>query len=80
LITRTRYQYGSLQMKARTSGEMVWELRYYETDSHGQRQRRSATVGTVAQHPTESAIRKSSEVQALLLRINAEAVAPNVAP
>lgn len=58
---------------------MVWELRYYETDSHGNRQRRSATVGTLTQHSTESAIRKSPEVQALLLRINAEAAGPGVA-
>ena len=36
---------------------MVWELRYYETDSQGRRKRRSVTVGSLAEHPTESAVR-----------------------
>jgi len=65
-----------LQPKARTSGEMMWEFRYYEIDSQGERQRRTATVGSLADYPTESAVRKSPEVQALLLRINSEAAKP----
>jgi hypothetical protein len=76
LITRTRYQYGSLQPKARKSGEMMWEFRYYEMDAKGARKRRAATVGSLAVFPTESAVRKSGEVQALLLRINSEAAKP----
>lgn len=76
MITRTRYQYGSLQLKMRTSGRMMWELRYYETDAKGERQRRTATVGSLADYPTESAVRKSPDVQALLLRINSEAGQP----
>lgn len=51
----------------------MWEFRYYEIDSQGERQRRTAIVGSLAAYPTESAVRKSSEVQALLLRINSEA-------
>lgn len=55
---------------------MMWEFRYYEIDAQGGRQRRTATVGSLADYPTESAVRKSPEVQALLLRINSEAVQP----
>lgn len=72
MFTRTRYQYGSLERKQRQTGEEVWEFRYYETDSKGERQRRSATVGTVVEYPTESAARKSPLVQAILLQINAD--------
>lgn len=60
----------------RADGEVMWELRYYETDAKGARQRRSATVGSLAEYPTESAVRKSSNVQALLLCINSEAAKP----
>jgi integrase len=51
---------------------MVWEFRYYEMDAQATRQRRSVTVGSVAEYPTESAVRKSPAVQSLLLQINAE--------
>jgi hypothetical protein len=42
---------------------MMWEFRYYELDAQGERQRRTATVGSLADYPTESAVRKSPEVQ-----------------
>lgn len=54
----------------------MWEFRYYELSHHGDRQRRTATVGSLSDYPTESAVRKSPEVQALLLRINSEAAQP----
>ena len=72
MFTRTRYQYGSLELKERKRGKEVWEFRYYETDGKGQRQRRAAIVGTEEEYPTESAARKSPMVQAILLRLNAE--------
>lgn len=72
MFTRTRYQYGSLTQKQRENGETVWEFRYYETYSGGQRRRRSDTVGSLAEYPTESAVRKSPDVQSILLRINSE--------
>src|SRR5215469_6880989 len=40
LFTRTRYQYGSLEIKERRKGKEAWEFRYYETDGQGRRQRR----------------------------------------
>ena len=64
----------------RTTGVMMWEFRYYETDTKGVRQRRAATVGSLADYPTESAVRRSRDVQAMLLRINSEAAAQPAAP
>ena len=72
MFTRTRYQYGSLETKERKKGKEVWEFRYYETDGQGKRQRRAVTVGTRDEYSTETAARKSPEVQAILLRLNAE--------
>src|SRR5262249_47423804 len=72
MFTRTRYQNGSLQLKERSTGGMVWEFRFYEPDLQGKRQRRTATIGTLEEYPSESAARKSPAVQALLLRINAD--------
>ena len=72
MFTRTRYQYGSLEIKERKKGKEVWEFRYYETDGRGERQRRAAIVGTKEEYPTESAARKCPAVQAILLRLNAE--------
>lgn len=72
MFTRTRYQYGTLKLKQRKNGDRMWEFRYYETDSQGQRQRRAPTVGSLNEYPSEAAMRKSPTVQSLLLRINAE--------
>jgi len=72
LFKRTRYQYGSLEIKERKKGKEVWEFRYYEVDAHGQRQRRAIIFGSRDEYPTESAARKSPEVQAILLRLNAD--------
>ncbi|HYW38083.1 MAG TPA: site-specific integrase [Terriglobales bacterium] len=62
------------------NGERMWEFRFYETDSQGERQRRAVTVGSLSEFPTESAARKSPVVQALLLRINAERPQAGSAP
>jgi len=71
MFTRTRYQYGSLKLKERKKGKEVWEFRYYEPDAQGKSQRRAVMVGTRDEYPTESAARKSPEVQTILLRLNA---------
>ena len=47
--SRKRYQHGCLTKKKRARGEHVWEFRYYETTTEGQRRRRSEIVGSVAQ-------------------------------
>jgi hypothetical protein len=54
-------------LKVRTKGEKVCELRYYEAGK-----RKHATVGTLHEFPSESAMRKSAKVQALLLGANVE--------
>jgi integrase len=45
----------------------VWELRFYEAGK-----RKTVTVGTKREYATESAVRKSSKMQALLMAINAD--------
>jgi integrase len=67
MFKRTRFQNGSFRLKTRAKGEKCWELRYYEAGK-----RKHATVGTLHEFPSESAIRKSAKVQALLLGANAE--------
>ena len=67
MFKRTRFQQGSLRLKTRAKGEKCWELRYYEAGK-----RKHATVGTLREFPSESAMRKSAKVQALLLGANAE--------
>ncbi len=57
-------------LKERASGERVWEFRCYELDSHGKRKRRTYSIGSESEYPTESHARKSSVVQSHLLRIN----------
>jgi len=52
-------------VKTRAKGEKCWELRYYEAGK-----RKHATVGTLRDFPSESAIRNSAKVQALLLGAN----------
>jgi integrase len=73
MVTRTRFQNGSLRLKKRGNGLRVWEFRYYEPNADGAgRSLRAVTVGTVQPYPSEAAARKSPAVQAVLLRINAE--------
>jgi integrase len=73
LFTRTRYQTGSLKRIARSKkNQDVWEFRYYETGTEGERRRRAVTVGTIHEYPSEAAARRSPVVQSILLRVNSE--------
>jgi integrase len=67
MVTRKRYQFGSLTRKQRARGD-VWEYRYYELDARGSRVRRSLTIGTVAAFPKRSDA--LARVQTMQLRIN----------
>jgi integrase len=70
MCSRQRYQQGCLTRKKRLRGEDVWEFRYYETTTKGQRRRRSVLIGSVARYPTRAdALR---EVEPLRLRLNVE--------
>lgn len=55
MFRRTRHQRGSLDRVARRNGPDVWEFRWYETNSEGQRIRRKAVLGTVEEYPTDAA-------------------------
>ena len=70
MFVRTRYQYGSLRLRKRERGPDVWEFRYYETDSQGERKRQSLILGDRNLYVTETQARKAT--QALLLRLNEE--------
>ena len=70
MFVRTRYQYGSLRLRKRERGPDVWEFRYYETDSRGERKRQSVILGDRNLYVTETQARKAT--QALLLRLNEE--------
>ena len=70
MFKRQRYQFGSVERKARKKGPDVWALRYREHLLDGTNCHKSLVVGTVAQHATESQARRAA--QTLLLRINAD--------
>ena len=70
MFKRQRYQFGSVERKARKKGPDVWALRYREHSLDGTNCHKSLIVGTVAQHATESQARRAA--QTLLLRINAD--------
>ena len=70
MFVRTRYQYGSLRLRKRERGPDVWEFRYYETDSQGERKRQSVILGDRNLYVTDTQARKAT--QALLLRLNEE--------
>lgn len=74
MFARTRYQQGSLTKKKRKGGETVWEMRFYEIDTHGKRRRKAVTIGTLSEYVSESAARKSPDAQAVLLRINGDSI------
>jgi len=69
MFRRQRYQFGSVERKARKKGSDVWALRYREHLLEGTNCHKSLIVGTVEQYATESQARRAA--QALLLRINA---------
>ena len=70
MISRARYQFGSLTRKKRAKGSDAWEFRYYETIENGTRQRRTATVGSVEKYGTKALAQRA--VEALLLKLNSE--------
>jgi integrase len=70
LFNRARYQFGSFRQKKRAKGPNAWEFRYYEIVD-GVRRRSHMTLGTVAEHPTETSVRKAA--RGFLLKLNSEA-------
>jgi integrase len=54
MSTRARYQFGCLTRRKRIRSEDVWQFRFYETSAEGQRCRRSRTIRTLVQYPTQA--------------------------
>ena len=70
MFKRQRYQFGSVERKARKKGPDVWARRYREHLPDGTNCHKSLIVGALAQYATESQARRAA--QTLLLRINAD--------
>lgn len=70
MISRARYQFGSLTRKKRAKGSDAWEFRYYESTENGTRQRKTATVGSVEKCGTKALAQRA--VDAFLLKLNSE--------
>ena len=54
----------------RSSGQKVWEYRWYETQLNGSRTRPKTVIGSLEEYPTEAAAQKA--VDALRVHINSE--------
>src|SRR5258708_35354485 len=68
MFRRQRYQFGSVERKARKKGPDVWALRYREHLLDGNNYHKSLIVGTVEKQPTEAQARRAA--QAPQLRVN----------
>ena len=68
--SRAYYQFGSLTLKKRSKSADVWEFRYYEDISPGERVRKAMFIGSADEYKTEAQARKA--VEAILLKLNAE--------
>ena len=67
MVKRTRYQYGSVEIRKRVNGPDVWLYRWWESTSDGRCTRRGFTVGTVDQYKTEAHALKAAEGMRLII-------------
>jgi len=74
MITRAKYQHGSIMREARKHGSAVWTLRWRETNADGTTTRRKAAIGTVEEYRTKAAAWKACEF--LRSTINRETSTP----
>jgi integrase len=63
-------QHGCMERLIRKRGPQVWEFRWSEIDAGGKRLYHKKIVGTVEQHPDETAVRRA--VAGLLSEINTD--------
>lgn len=70
MFRRTRYQQGMLSRVKRKHGPDCWAFRWWDIDASGARVRRTKTLGTVKEYPTETSAMKA--VEALRITINEE--------
>jgi len=70
MFRRTRYQQGMLSRVKRKHGPDCWAFRWWDIDANGMRVRRTKTLGSVKEYPTETSAMKA--VEALRITINEE--------
>jgi integrase len=78
MFQRTRYQQGMLSRVKRKHGPDCWAFRWWDLDASGKRVRRTKTLGTVKEYPTETSALKA--VEALRITINEEQPEPSGQP
>ncbi len=70
MFTRSRYQFGWLELRKRKRRPSVWLWRYRSTDSGGNRDKDAIVIGDVEQYPTKALAWKAAE--GLRLSVNRE--------
>jgi len=70
MFTRSRYQFGWLELRKRKRRPSVWLWRYRSTDSSGNRDKDAVIIGDVEQYPTKALAWKAAE--GLRLSVNSE--------
>jgi len=70
MFTRSRYQFGWLELRKRKRRPSVWLWRYRSTDSGGNREKDAIVIGDVEQYPTKALAWKAAE--GLRLSVNRE--------
>lgn len=70
MFTRSRYQFGWLELRKRKRRPSVWLWRYRSTDSGGNRDKDAVIIGDVEQYPTKALAWKAAE--GLRLSVNSE--------
>ncbi|HET8924384.1 MAG TPA: site-specific integrase [Candidatus Acidoferrum sp.] len=70
MFTRSRYQFGWLELRKRKRRPSVWLWRYRSTDSGGNRDKDAVVIGDVEQYPTKALAWKAAE--GLRLSVNRE--------
>jgi integrase len=70
MFTRSRYQFGWLELRRRKRRPSVWLWRYRSTDSGGNRDKDAVIIGDVEQYPTKALAWKAAE--GLRLSVNSE--------
>lgn len=70
MFTRSRYQFGWLELRERKRRPSVWLWRYRTTDSGGNRNKDAVVIGDIEQYPTKALAWKATE--GLRLSVNRE--------
>ena len=61
MFTRTRYQFGWLELRKRKKKPSVWLWRYRGTSDGGSRDKEAVIIGDIHQYPTKALAWKAAE-------------------